>query len=137
MNEFSPNMPSPVSQMMNVVRSSSVFSLILCEDFSKLKNSCTYFDQEISCRLISVGSLTSMRSAMQNVNDRVKESAFNTIRPSVVKAYYYNKSSDKLGRVRLPLAEQIFNTINIDLNDIEKKQMKEHGYSGLSGKIAE
>lgn len=137
MNGYLPNMPSAVSQMMNVVRSSSVFSLILCEDFSKLKNSCTYFDQEISCRLISVGSLTSMRSAMQNVNDRVKESAFNTIRPSVVKAYYYNKSSDKLGRVRLPLAEQIFNTINIDLNDIEKKQMKEHGYSGLSGKIAE
>ena len=123
-----------VERIMRLLQSKSVFSLILCENMKKLKDSCTYLDQEIPCRVISVGNPSSIRLAMtMDAGEKIAESPFNTIRPNVIKAYYYNKSTDKLGRFRLPPQEQIFSVIDLSGMNADVPSAQVIGYSGLTG----
>ena len=100
----------------------------------KLKDSCTYFDQDIPCRVISVGNPSSIRAAMtMDAGEKITESSFNTVRPNVIKAYYYNKTTDKLGRFRLPLPEQICGTVDFSGLNASPSSTPVLGYSGLTG----
>lgn len=120
--------------LMRLLQSQSVFSLILCESAKKLKDTCTYFDQEIPCRVISVGNLSSIRTAMtMDAGEKITESPFNTVRPNVIKAYYYNKITDKLGRFRLLPQEQVLSTLNLSGIHTELPAEPVIGYSGLIG----
>lgn len=123
-----------VEQIIKLLQSPLVFSLILCENMKKLKDSCTYLDQEIPCRVISVGNPSSIRTAMtMDAGEKITESPFNTIRPNVIKAYYYNKTTDKLGRFRLPSQEQICGSIDFSGMKASSSSTPVAGYSGLTG----
>lgn len=123
-----------VEQVIRLLQSSSVFTLILCENMKKLKDSCTYLDQEIPCRVISVGNPSSIRAAMtMDAGEKIVESPFNTVRPNVVKAYYYNKATDKLGRFRLLPQEQLMSTIDLNGINAGVPSAPAVGYSGLTG----
>ena len=123
-----------VKQVIKLLQSTSVFSLVLCENMKKLKDSCTYLDQEIPCRVISVGNPSSIRVAMtMDAGEKITESPFNTVRPNVIKAYYYNKTTDKLGRFRLPSQEQLIAEIDLNVMETDVPSAPVVCYSGLTG----
>ncbi|MBG0787626.1 MAG: hypothetical protein H0S79_21260 [Anaerolineaceae bacterium] len=123
-----------VKNFISLLKEENAFSLVLCESILQLKDNCSYFNAEIPCRVISIGNLSDIRSAMTlDAGEKIADSSFNIIRPNVIKAYYYNKLTDKLGRFRLYEAQQIIdNTHFMELSD-DVPQQQPTGYSGLVG----
>lgn len=80
-----------VQKIFDILKLDNVFTLVLAENIKKLKDDCSYFEAEIPCRIISVGNIASIKGAMTfDAGDRLSDSPFNTVRPNVIKAYYYN-----------------------------------------------
>jgi hypothetical protein len=70
-----------------------------------------------------------------DAGDKLTDSPFNTVRPNVVKAYYYNKATDKLGRFRMYQIEQLMQCVDFDALTCSANTATEedNGYSGLFG----
>ena len=71
-----------------------------------------------------------------DAGDKLTDSPFNTVRPNVIKAYYYNKATDKLGRFRMYQVEQLIQNVDfnaIEYSDEEIEPEDDNGYSGLFG----
>src|SRR5699024_1916604 len=97
-----------VQELMECWKDKNVFMLFLADSMKKIKDDCSYIEAEIPYRIISVGNIASIRSAMTfDAGDKLTDSPFNTVRPNVIKAYYYNKATDKLGRFRMYQIEQL------------------------------
>lgn len=124
-----------VQKVLDWCKDENVFMLVLAESMKKVKDECSYFESEIPYRIISVGNIASIRSAMTfDAGDRLSDSPFNTVRPNVIKAYYYNKGTDKFGRFRMYPIEQLIKITNIStIKTCEKTPTADKGYSGLFG----
>ena len=126
-----------VQELMKCWKDKYVFMLFLADSMKKIKDDCSYIEAEIPYRIISVGNIASIRSAMTfDAGDKLTDSPFNTVRPNVIKAYYYNKATDKLGRFRMYQIEQLiqgvdFNAISCSDDGIGTDD--DSGYSGLFG----
>ena len=125
--------PEEVVQLQQLWNKQGTFTIIVSDQISRIKDNCAYCDSDIPYRIISVGNLASIRAAMTlDAAEKINESPYNTIRPSVIKAYYYNKQTDKCGRCRL------FNPTDV-LRLIPKQETHDAqnhddtGYAGLTG----
>ena len=121
-----------VLQLQQLWNKRGTFTIVISDQISKIKDNCAYCDSDIPYRIISVGNLASIRAAMTlDVAEKINESPYNTVRPSVIKTYYYNKQTDKYGRCRL------FNPIEvlrmIPHQAVPSVQNQENGYTGLTG----
>lgn len=120
-----------VNKLRMLWNQSATFTVVIEDGYSSIKNDCTYCDADIPCRVISVGNLAGIQSAMTlNAAEKVSDSPFNTIRPNVIKAYYYNKQSDKCGRLRL------FNPDDISIETLSTSPHYpgfDTNYAGLTG----
>ena len=127
---------STVEKLCSFWNDSKSFTIVASNDYRKTKEDCVYCDSEIPHRIISVGNIASIRSVMSlDAAEKVKESPFNVIRPNVVKAYYYNKQTDKVGRFRLFDAASIKHqtTVLIKKNLENTTPDLTAGYAGLAG----
>lgn len=135
-DDFSPASDT-VQEMMDCWRDENVFMLFLADSMKKIKDECSYIEAEIPYRIISVGNIASIRSAMTfDAGDKLTDSPFNTVRPNVIKAYYYNKATDKLGRFRMYQIEQLLQCVDFDAvacSDEGTRSGGDSGYSGLFG----
>lgn len=126
-----------VQELMECWKDKNVFMLFLADSMKKIKDNCSYIEAEIPYRIISVGNIASIRSAMTfDAGDKLTDSPFNTVRPNVIKAYYYNKATDKLGRFRMYQIEQLIQCVDFDAiayPDEEIGTDSDSGYSGLFG----
>lgn len=124
-----------VQKVLDIFKLDTVFTLILAENMKKVKDDCSYFETEIPCRIISVGNIASIKSAMTfDAGDRLSDSPFNTVRPNVIKAYYYNKTTDKFGRFRMYLPNQLIGQTDVGAFNANKSSyVPSSGYSGLFG----
>lgn len=125
--------PDEVVQFQQLWNKQGTFTIIVSDQISRIKDNCAYCDSDIPYRIISVGNLAGIRAAMTlDAAEKINESPYNTIRPSVIKAYYYNKQTDKCGRCRL------FNPTDV-LRLIPKQETHaaqnhdDTGYAGLTG----
>ena len=120
-----------VNKLRMLWNQNTTFTVVIEDGYSSIKNDCTYCDADIPCRVISVGNLAGIQSAMTlNAAEKVSDSPFNTIRPNVIKAYYYNKQSDKCGRLRL------FNPNDISIETLSTSPHYpgfDTNYAGLTG----
>lgn len=76
--------------------------------------------------------MTIKQAISADLLDKITDCGFNVIRFNVIKAYYYNKSTDKPGRFRMFDINNLISCVdffglNSDSNDDES------GYSGLIG----
>lgn len=133
-DEFS-SASETVQKILDCWDDRNIFTLILTDNMKKLKDECSYIEAAIPHRIISVGNIASIRTAMTfDAGDKLSDSPFNTIRPNVIKAYYYNKETDKLGRFRMYQIEQIIQNVNIDaLASQNIANASNEWYSGLVG----
>ena len=135
-DDFSPASDT-VQELMECWKDKNVFMLFLADSMKKIKDDCSYLEAEIPYRIISVGNIASIRSAMTfDAGDKLTDSPFNTVRPNVIKAYYYNKATDKLGRFRMYQVEQLIQNVDfnaIEYSDEEIEPEDDNGYSGLFG----
>lgn len=135
-DDFSPASDT-VQELMECWKDKNVFMLFLADSMKKIKDDCSYLEAEIPYRIISVGNIASIRSAMTfDAGDKLTDSPFNTVRPNVIKAYYYNKVTDKLGRFRMYQVEQLIQNVDfnaIECSDEEIEPEDDNGYSGLFG----
>ena len=124
-----------VQKVLDIFKLDTVFTLILAENMKKVKDDCSYFETEIPCRIISVGNIASIKSSVTfDVGDRLSDSPFNTVRPNVIKAYYYNKTTDKFGRFRMYLPNQLIGQTDVGAFNANKSScVPSSGYSGLFG----
>lgn len=126
-----------VQELMECWKDKNVFMLFLADSMKKIKDDCSYIEAEIPYRIISVGNIASIRSAMTfDAGDKLTDSPFNTVRPNVIKAYYYNKATDKLGRFRMYQIEQLIQCVDFDAiaySDEGTGSDSDSGYSGLFG----
>ena len=126
-----------VQELMECWKDKNVFMLFLADSMKKIKDDCSYIEAEIPYRIISVGNIASIRSAMTfDAGDKLTDSPFNTVRPNVIKAYYYNKATDKLGRFRMYQIEQLIQCVDFDAiaySDEGTGPDSDSGYSGLFG----
>ncbi len=135
-DEFS-SASDTVQELMDCWKDENVFMLFLADNMKKIKDDCSYIEAEIPYRIISVGNIASIRSAMTfDAGDKLTDSPFNTVRPNVIKAYYYNKATDKLGRFRMYQIEQLIQGVDFDAitcSEDERGGNGSTGYSGLFG----
>jgi hypothetical protein len=134
-NDFS-SASDTVQELMDCWKDKNVFMLFLADSMKKIKDDCSYIESEIPYRVISVGNIASIRSAMTfDAGDKLTDSPFNTVRPNVIKAYYYNKATDKLGRFRMYQIEQLMQCVDFDALTCSANPATEedNGYSGLFG----
>ena len=126
-----------VQELMTCWKDKNVFMLFLSDSMKKIKDDCSYIEAEIPYRIISVGNIASIRSAMTfDAGDKLNDSPFNTVRPNVIKAYYYNKETDKLGRFRMYQIKQLIQGVDFEAiacSDKETRGDSDSGYSGLFG----
>lgn len=124
-----------VQKVIDILKHNNIFTLVLAENMKKVKDDCSYFESEIPCRVISVGNIASIKSAMTfDAGDRLSDSPFNTVRPNVIKAYYYNKTTDKFGRFRMYLPNQLIEQTDADAFNMDaNSSISNNGYSGLFG----
>lgn len=126
-----------VQELMECWKDKNVFMLFLADSMKKIKDDCSYIEAEIPYRIISVGNIASIRSAMTfDAGDKLTDSPFNIVRPNVIKAYYYNKATDKLGRFRMYQIEQLIQCVDfnaITCSDEGSGSGGDSGYSGLFG----
>ena len=134
-DDFSPAADT-VQDLMSFWRDRNVFMLFLTDSMKKLKDECSYIEADVPYRVISVGNIASIRSAMTfDAGDKLADSPFNTVRPNVIKAYYYNKGTDKLGRFRMYQIDQLIRLVDVEaLSCSSSSEPKvDNGYSGLFG----
>ena len=135
-NNFSPTSDT-VQELMDCWKDKNVFMLFLADSMKKIHDNCYYIEEEIPYRIISVGNIASIRSAMTfDAGDKLTNSRFNTVQQSVIKAYYYNKTTDKLGRFRMYQIDQLIQAVDfnaIACSDVDTVDDGDSEYSGLSG----
>ena len=91
-----------VEQIEKLIRSDDVFLLICAENTKKVKEKVAWCDSDIPHRVLLAGNPASIRLAMtSDAGDKIKDGQFNVIRSNVLKAYYYNRDTNKLGRMRM------------------------------------
>jgi len=96
------------AELLEMLGSDRSFTLFFAENMKKVKENCAYCEEHMPCRITSVGNIAGIRSVMSyDAAEKIADSDFHIIRPGVIKAYYYNKSTDKLGRMRLFEASDI------------------------------
>lgn len=123
-----------VSNLMSVLHRTDTVTLVLADDAKKMKEKCAYLDAELKCRIISVGNTVAIKSALSNdMWEKIKESGFNTIRSNVIKAYYYNKGTDKLGRFRMFDIDTLINSIDFSSLVIDSPDDNQDEFAGLTG----
>ena len=116
------------------------FTLVIADDVKILKDRCSYLEKVLNIRIVSVGNVSSIRSAFPNDGvERVSECAYNVIRSEVIKAYYYSRSTGKFGRCKMYeadvlidaalAAEEPFISAEGSVAPVEVPT----GYSGLTG----
>jgi hypothetical protein len=116
------------------------FVLVIADDVKILKDRCSYLEKVLNIRIVSVGNVSSIRSAFPNDGvERVSECAYNVIRSEVIKAYYYSRSTGKFGRCKMYeadvlidaalAAEEPFISAEGTVAPVEVPT----GYSGLTG----
>lgn len=119
---------------MSVLHRTDTVTLALADDAKKMKEKCAYLDAELKCRIISVGNTVAIKSALSNdMWEKIKESGFNTIRSNVIKAYYYNKGTDKLGRFRMFDIDTLINSIDFSSLVIDSPDDNQDEFAGLTG----
>lgn len=133
-DEWNTTQSELITDFMSIIHRSSTVTLILADDAKKSKDKCSYLDAEFKCRIISVGNTVAIKSALSNdMWDKIKESGFNTIRSNVIKAYYYNKGTDKLGRFRMYDIDTLISSIDFSSLVIDSPDDNPNEFSGLTG----
>lgn len=131
--EWATSQTETVTSLLSIFSRDNTLHLLIAEDAKKTKEKCSYLDSEFRNRIISVGNTVTIKQAISaDLWDKITDCGFNVIRSNVIKAYYYNKSTDKLGRFRMFDINDLiscvdFFCLNSDSND------EESGYSGLVG----
>lgn len=133
-DEWNTTQSELITDFMSILHRSSTLTLLLADDAKKSKDKCSYLDAEFKCRIISVGNTVAIKSALSNdMWDKIKESGFNTIRSNVIKAYYYNKGTDKLGRFRMYDIDTLINSIDFSSLTIDSPDNNQNEFAGLTG----
>ena len=139
-----------VEQIEKLIRSDDVFLLICAENTKKVKEKVAWCDSDIPHRVLLAGNPASIRLAMtSDAGDKIKDGQFNVIRSNVLKAYYYNRDTNKLGRMRMypatmhsaapSIGEVITAEIGTDPNTSQERaddyseEGTSDGYMGLTG----
>lgn len=121
-----------VVELQRIWDREGALTIVIADQINRVKDNCSYCDSDIPYRIISVGNLASIRAAMTiDAAEKITESPYNTIRPSVIKAYYYNRQTDKFGRCRLFNPAEVLRLI-----PSQARMPHDHcneGYAGLTG----
>lgn len=133
-DEWNTNQSEIITSILSLLHRDNMFNLLIAEDAKKNKDKCSYLDSEFKCRIISVGNTVAIKSALSNdMWDKIKESGFNTIRSNVIKAYYYNKNTDKLGRLRMFDIDTLIANIDLSILTVDEGEMDTDCFAGLVG----
>lgn len=133
-DEWNTTQSESITDLISVLHRTNTVTLILADDAKKNKDKCSYLDAEFICRIISVGNTVAIKSALSNdMWDKIKESGFNTIRSNVIKAYYYNKSTDKLGRFRMFDVDTLIHSIDFSTLVSDSPDDTQNEFAGLTG----
>lgn len=133
-DEWSTTQSELVSNVINLIHRDNSFTLLLVDDAKKNKDKCSYLDSEFIYRIISVGNTVAIKSALSNdMWEKIKESGFNTIRSNVIKAYYYNKGTDKLGRFRMFDIDTLINSTDFSSMVIDNSEDRQNEFAELTG----
>ena len=126
----------------DLTRDENAFLVVCADSTKKLKDKATWCDSAIPCRVLLAGNPANIRLAVtSDAADRIKDGPFNVIRSNVLKAYYYNKDTNKLGRMRLyPAIERHAASSRWEaapgdapVGDSSAQHDAEEGYAGLVG----
>ena len=128
---------SGVSESVSIVQSlfekAMTFNMVWSDDAKTLREMCSYIDTEFKLRIISVGNTTSIKNAISNdLWDKVTDEVFNTVQSNVIKAYYYNKNTDKIGHIRMLDPTYIVKSTSFPTH-CEQQDSEDTGFSGLVG----
>ena len=106
---------------------------LFVEDAKKMKSDMSYAFELTPIRIISVGSLASIKSAFSDgIGSTLADSEFNIVRDDVIKAYYFNKATDKMGRFRAFKPEVLLNVI-ATLSIPSDGEDQSNSFTGLVG----
>ena len=106
-----------LERLLNLSKEGNINVCWLVEDAKKMKSEMLYAFELSPIRFISVGSLSSIKNAFSDgIGNMLSDSEFNIIRDDVIKAYYFNKGTDKMGRFRAFKPELLLKTIETIYN---------------------
>jgi hypothetical protein len=91
-----------VEELLSLVDDEQVFVVVCAPDIKRMKTQAGWHDDAIPIRILSVGNPALLRQMVStDVAEKIKEGSFNIARSDVTKAYYYNKTTGKFGRMRM------------------------------------
>lgn len=75
-----------------------MFSIVYCKNFKNLRNSMQYVISESPVHIVSVGDYENVRMSMSE-NIHLVTGDFDVPRKDSIKSYYYNKDTEKYGKI--------------------------------------
>lgn len=133
-DEWSTTQSELITDLINLLQRENTKTLLIADDAKKIKDKCSYLDSEFKCRIISVGNTVAIKAALSNdMRDKIRESSFNTIRSNVIKAYYYNKGTDKLGRFRMFDIDTLISSMDFSTLVVDDSTNDQDEFAGLTG----
>ena len=91
-----------LASLLSLIANPNAFLIVCSDNIKKMRDDASWADTEIPHRILSVGNPATLRLMVAgDAADKIKEGSFNSARSNVIKAYYYNKETGKLGRMRM------------------------------------
>ena len=128
------NVSETISSFLNVISKSNTVNLLICDNLGEVNSRCAYLLSRFNLRIVSVGNIGSIRSVLSNDRwEQIRNCDFNVI-TNRVKAYYYNASTDKLGKMKMYRPDELLTSIDFDSFNTTDEDTESHvGFSGLIG----
>lgn len=91
-----------VDELIGLIGDEQVFVLVCAPDIKRMKVQAGWHDDAVPIRILSVGNPALLRQMVStDVSNKIYEGSFNMARADIIKAYYYNKTTGKFGRMRM------------------------------------
>lgn len=132
---WSGNTSEATSSFLNTISKPNTVNLLICDNLSELGSKYSYIVKKFNIRIASVGNISSIRGILSNDRrEQIKNGDFNVI-TNRVKAYYYNASTDKLGKMKMYKPSELLASIDFDSFNSATDEGADNraGFSGLIG----
>lgn len=91
-----------VDELLALIDDEQAFVVVCSPDIKRMKTQAGWHDDAIPIRILSVGNPALLRQMVStDVSNRIQEGSFNIARSDITKAYYYNRTTGKFGRMRM------------------------------------